>query len=138
MEKTLDFYDNFNWDLVVDNTSVELPHVMQTILKSLAARSPQLRSILNHEDSPGRYYFRKRLGSTNILLDSKADAEDDTKKSKPEASAATPSAPIRSKLSFATPEVNKRELAAASAVGNDFGAVPFPLEADMKTREPSP
>ena len=138
MEKTLDFYDNFNWDLVVDNTSVELPHVMQTILKSLAARSPQLRSILNHEDSPGRYYFRKRLGSTNILLDSNADAEDDTKKSNHEASAIAPSAHVSSTVAFATPELNKREQAAASAVDKDFGPVPFPLDADMKTREPSP
>ena len=92
MEKTLDFYDNFNWDMVVDNTDVELPHLMQQILKNLAARSPQLRTILNHKDSPGKFYFRKRLGSNNVLLDSDDMEDGDTKKSQESAIRATSSA----------------------------------------------
>jgi hypothetical protein len=137
MEKTLDFYDNFNWDMVVDNTDVELPQLMQQILKNLAARSPQLRTILNHKDSPGKFYFRKRLGSTNILLDAVGSADDDTKKSQESTLRASSSA-AGAQANLATPSAPKSRSATAFAVdSDDFGPTPFPMD-DTKTREPSP
>ena len=137
MEKTLDFYDNFNWDMVVDNTDIELPRLMQQILKNLAARSPQLKTILNHKDSPGKFYFRKRLGSTNVLLDTdgSVDGDSDTKKSQESTLRASSSAAAASALM--TPSAPKSMGSACFAVDDEFGPVPFPMD-DTKTREPSP
>ena len=134
MEKTLDFYDNFNWDMVVDNTDIELPRLMQQILKNLAGRSPQLRSILNHKDSPGKFYFRKRLGSTNVLLDGDESADGDTKKSHDSTLLANSSGAA---ASFSTPSAPKSRSASSLAVDDDFGPPPFPMD-DAKTRETSP
>lgn len=67
MEKTVRFYEDFQWDLVVENNDITMPVLMQKILQSLAVRSPQLRQIMSQSDSPGRSYFRKRLGSTDVL-----------------------------------------------------------------------
>ena len=50
-----------------------MPHLMQDILRKLAVRSPQLKTILKHEDSPGKFYFRKTLGQTFVLEDTKEE-----------------------------------------------------------------
>ena len=156
MEKTLDFYDNFNWDLVVDNTDTSLPMLMRTILRNLASRSPQLQAILNHEDSPGQHYFRKRLGSENVLLAGGAVAGQDEN----DAENAAPSAPASKQVARVllqqagggaastvptTPTTLRKSAMAAAAAkavvvkgGDDeFGPVPFEMP-DEKVREPSP
>ena len=80
MEKTVDFYDSQTWDVVVENNDITMPHLLKTILSNLSNRSQQLRAILSHEDSPGRSYFRKQLGTSDITnlfaSDSKRSSDD--------------------------------------------------------------
>lgn len=73
MEKTVRFYDNFQWDLVVQNNHITMPELMREILCSLSEKSPRLRSIMLDENRPGRDYFRERLGSDDIISSSDDD-----------------------------------------------------------------
>ena len=117
MDKTLDFYDNFKWDVVTDNTNTTYPHLMQDILRKLAIRSPQLKSILKHEDSPGKFYFRKKLGQTFVLEDTK---EDDEKREDRGSNLMNP---------FDTPSKG------TAGTDDEFGPVPFVMGLG---KEPSP
>ena len=117
MDKTLEFYDNFNWDIVVNNTDTTMPHLMQDILRKLAVRSPQLKKILKHEDSPGKFYFRKTLGQTFVLEDTKEEEEVDENR--------------RKEMIMNTPTQGLK----GSQEEDEFGPVPFVMELG---KEPSP
>jgi hypothetical protein len=119
MDKTLEFYDNFNWDIVVNNTNTTMPYLMQDILRKLAVRSPQLKSILKHEDSPGKFYFRKKLGQTFILEDTKEEDPNDSKKDE----------------TYDTPSAKSGGSISTVSDGDEFGPVPFVMELG---KEPSP
>ena len=67
MEKTVAFYDNFEWDLRVVNNNTTMPVLMRHILCKLSSRSPLLKRIMTDEDRPGREYFRERLGSDDVV-----------------------------------------------------------------------
>ena len=99
-----------------------MPHLMQDILRKLAVRSPQLKTILKHEDSPGKFYFRKTLGQTFVLEDTKEEEieVDENKMSMYD----TPSAKKKKK--------ERKEKADSS---DEFGPVPFLMELG---KEPSP
>lgn len=43
MEATLDFYDNFGWDMVVDNNEITLTDLMHQVLRTLSVRSPMFQ-----------------------------------------------------------------------------------------------
>ena len=73
MEKTVQFYDTFNWDLVVHNNHITMPELMREILSSLCEKSNRLRNIMLDENRPGRDYFRERLGSDDIIVSSDDD-----------------------------------------------------------------
>jgi len=98
-----------------------MPHLMQDILRKLAVRSPQLKTILKHEDSPGKFYFRKTLGQTFVLEDTKEEEmeEDENKMSM-----------------YDTPSAKKNQERKKRADSSDeFGPVPFLMELG---KEPSP
>lgn len=67
MDKTVRFYETFDWDIVVKNNQENTAETMQNIIANLAKLSPRLRDIMLGPNRPGKDYFKKRLGVDSLL-----------------------------------------------------------------------
>ena len=109
MEKTVDFYDNFTWDLTVTNNHTTMPELMRDILCRLSLRSERLKAIMCDDERPGREYFRERLGSDDVVTPPTTPQEEDKKMLGDEVESLKAAAASLAKAVLQTPKFARKE-----------------------------
>ena len=66
MEKTLGFYDSFQWDCVVDNSSKDATAVMDDLVAIVSRLSTRFRRIVSGSEDEGDAKFSERVRAASI------------------------------------------------------------------------